>query len=207
MYYLYKYVYRLFFGVQMSEIFAENFAALSDEQLVSLVRTGNNECFLILRKRYCSVIESFADKYSSICARHDLIYAGNIGFADAVMSYREGAGASFRTFAKICINSKMQEPCRKANAGMRIPSEMIMSIDDVDVPDINDPESIFIKKEYVDSLMAMVKARLSDLEYTVLSEFESGKSYKEIAEEIGINVKSVENALTRARAKIKKIKR
>lgn len=186
---------------------AENYSALSDEQLVSLVKKGNNECFLILCKRYSSMIESFADKYRNVCSRHDLIYAGNIGFADAVMSYRGDMGASFRTFAKICINSKIREPYRKASAGMRIPAEMIMSIDDVDVPDSNDPESIFIKKEYADSLMTLVKARLSDLEYTVLSEFESGKSYREISDEIGKSEKSVENALGRARKKVRKIKR
>lgn len=191
----------------MSEITSENFLVLPDEKLVSLIKAGNNECFLILHKRYSKIIESIADKYASVCSHHDLIYYGSIGFADAVMSYRDDLGASFKTFAKICINSEMQDYIRKANADMRIPRELLLSIEDVNVSDDNDPESMFIKREYIDSLISSIKSKLSGFEYSVFYEFACGKSYKEIAAKTGKSEKAVENALSRARGKVREIKR
>ena len=191
----------------MSAKNAENYTAFSDEQLVSLIRTGNNECFTVLRDRYLKIIESIADKYSAVCARNDLVYTGAVGFADAVMSYRDDMGASFKTFAHACIKSNMIDLCKKANSSKYIPRDLLASIDDVDAVDYDDPESLIIKKEYFDLLFAAMKSKLSALEYKVFIKSASGKSYKEIAAEIGKNEKTVENALARARAKVKELKR
>ena len=191
----------------MGEIKAGNFSALSDERLVSLIKSGNNECFVILRSRYTGVIESYADKYSSLCVRNELVDAGLVGFADAIMSYREDAGASFRTFVTTCIKSNMLDACKKANNSKRIPKDLMAPLDNVDVADSNDPESLFIKKEYFDLLFDSIKSKLSDLEYSVIKKSASGMTYREIAKQVGKDEKSVENALVRARAKIKGLKR
>ena len=191
----------------MSESVSENFAVLPDERLVTLIKSGNNECFMILRKRYFGVIENYADKYSALCVRNDLVYAGIVGFADAIMSYRDDTGASFKTFAKTCIKSSMLDLCKKANNSKRIPKDLVASLEEVEVADSNDPESLFIKKEYFDLLFDLIKSKLSDLEYSVIRKSAEGMTYKEIAARVGKSEKAVENALLRARAKIKELKR
>lgn len=191
----------------MSENKAENFAGFPDEKLVSLIKSGNNECFTVLNGRYCKVIESYADRYSPFCVRSELVDAGNAGFSDAIMSYREDMGASFKTFVNTCIKSNIIDLCKKANTGKRIPKDLLEPLEDVHTADGDDPESLFIKKEYFDLLFDLIKSKLSEFEYTVIRKAASGMSYKEISVQVGKSEKAVENALTRARAKIKNIER
>ncbi|MBO4432022.1 MAG: sigma-70 family RNA polymerase sigma factor [Clostridia bacterium] len=186
---------------------ADKSVVLSDEKLVSLVKSGNNECFDVLHERYGKLIESFAEKYSAVCIKSDLVDAGISALSDAIISYREDAGASFKTFAKTCIESNMLDVCKKANNSKRIPKDLVEPLDGVDLPDSNDPESLLIKKEYFDLLLGSIKSKLSDLEYSVIYKTALGMSYKEIAAQIGKGEKSVENALLRARQKIKELKR
>ena len=185
---------------------AENMAVLSDEKLVSLVKSGNNEGFITLFSRYTGIIESYADRYSPLCVRNELVDAGTAGFSDAIMSYREDNGASFKTFANTCIKAKILDVCKKANNTKRIPKDLLDSLSDIQIADSNDPESLFIKKEYFDMLFDLIKSKLSDLEYTVIRNSAAGMTYKEIAISLGKSEKSVENALLRARKKIKELK-
>ena len=91
--------------------------------------------------------------------------------------------------------------------GKRVPPELVFPLDDISVADSKrDPERMFIEKEQMDLLFKSIKSRLSDYEYRVFCAFISGKSYKEIAAETGADVKSLENALARARKKISEIK-
>ena len=60
------------------------------------------------------------------------------------------------------------------------------------------------EKENYNSLEHSIKEELSDFEYQVLCEFLSDKSYADIADSLGVSVKSVDNALKRVRLKIKK---
>ena len=186
---------------------ADKSVVLSDEKLVSLVKSGNSECFAVLHERYGKLIESLADKYSAFSVRNDLVDAGIAALSDAIVSYREDAGASFKTFVKTCIESNMRDVCKKSNNSKRIPKDLVEPLDGVDLPDGNDPESLVIKKEYFDLLLESIKSKLSDLEYSVIYKTAAGMSYKEIAAQIGKSEKSVENALLRARQKIKELKR
>ena len=65
-------------------------------------------------------------------------------------------------------------------------------------------EQVVIEKESYNALENTIKSELSDFEYQVLCEFLLGKSYADIAETLGVSVKSVDNALKRIRSKIRK---
>lgn len=183
------------------------FSALSDEQLVALAREGSNECFELLYNKYLPLITGIAGEYEDVSARVDPVYAGNVGFAGAVMAYDSARGASFKTFARHCITARIADALAKEKKGKRVPPELVFPLDDISVADSKrDPERMFIEKEQIDLLFKSIKARLSDYEYRVFCEVVSGKSYKEIAAETGADVKSLENALARARKKISGIK-
>ena len=93
---------------------------------------------------------------------------------------------------------------RVAGAAKHIPEDLIYPIDEVELSDMNNPESIFIEKESYDDLELTIKQELSDFEYQVLCEFLIGKSYADIADSLNVTAKSVDNALRRIRSKIKK---
>lgn len=191
----------------MSETVFKNYAALSDEQLVVLVKEGNGACFDILSERYRGIINKIADVYKETCSLSDLVYVGKVGLANAVMFYRSDRGASFKTFAYKCIELRMIDLVRKAASGKMLSPKKVLSLDDTDVSVADDPETLFIEKERINALISSIKSQLSDFEYRVFCDYAFGKSYKEIALNTGKSEKAVENALARVRRKIVKIKR
>ena len=110
----------------------------------------------------------------------------------------------FKTFAGLCVNRAMSTALSRATGNAKhIPEDLISPIDDVDLADTSDPETILIEKESFSDLEHSIKKDLSDFEYRVLGEFLSGKSYADIAASLGVSTKSIDNALRRIRAKIK----
>ena len=67
-----------------------------------------------------------------------------------------------------------------------------------------DPEELYIKQELHESLMQTVEKSLTEYERAVLDGFLDGRSYSEIAAELGHSTKSVDNALQRIRKKLEK---
>ena len=67
-----------------------------------------------------------------------------------------------------------------------------------------DPLDMFIHEEELDTVIAILRDKLSELEWSVFVEYLDGKSYQEIAEDIDCETKVVDNALCRIKQKIKK---
>lgn len=179
---------------------------ITDEQLVTLIKSGDYELFGALRNRYMPYIVKSASRYNSAMETEDLVSEGVLSLFLAVKSY-EPEKASFKAFAFMCIERGILAQYRHSKALKRIPAELVSSIDDFDnIADSNNPESLLIEKESYNSLFGSVKMELSDFEYRVLREFICGKSYREIADELGKPPKSVDNALKRAREKLSVLK-
>ena len=176
----------------------------SDEQLVSLIKSGEYEHFGALLGRYAGYITSMAQKYGTASEKEDLISEGFLELFKSVLSYSEDKGTKFKTFSLMCIKNAMFRHYNKNNALKRIPDAMISPIEDADVSVSDSPESLLIEKEGIKSFFDIAKSELSDFEYTVFCSYIFGKSYKEIAEDTGKSVKAVDGALTRVRGKLKK---
>ena len=82
-----------------------------------------------------------------------------------------------------------------------------ISLDDVDERDLCtiSPESIAIDKESNLRLRHLIDKHLSKMERQVVLAFFEGYSYGEIALQLKVTTKSVDNALQRARQKLSKI--
>ena len=61
----------------------------------------------------------------------------------------------------------------------------------------------YIKREEADDIKSKIKDSLSDFEYSIIHRYILGKSYEEIAVELNVSVKSVDNAIQRIRRKLK----
>ena len=184
---------------------SENEVTLSDGELVSLINGGNYKYFQTLINRYMPYIVSVASRYKAGgLDTEDFIQEGVLAIFSAVKAF-DGNKASFKTFVTLCINRAISSAvARVSGAEKHIPDGLISPIDDVELTDHNNPESIFIEIENYNSLEHSIKEELSDFEYQVLCEFLSDKSYADIADSLGVSVKSVDNALKRVRLKIKK---
>ena len=177
---------------------------LSDNQLVELINNGEYKYLQLLINRYMPYIISVASRYNvGGLDTEDFIQEGVMAIFSAVKTY-SAEKASFKTFACLCINRAMSAAlARVTGAAKHIPDGLISPIDELELADMSDPESILIEKESYDDLESALKQDLSQFEYQVLNEFLSGKSYSEIAEALGVSTKSVDNALRRIRSKIK----
>lgn len=67
------------------------------------------------------------------------------------------------------------------------------------------PEKLFIDKEFANDLQKKVMASLSSFEKEVLKYYMDGKDYIEISEKMNKTPKSIDNALQRIRNKVDKI--
>lgn len=68
-----------------------------------------------------------------------------------------------------------------------------------------DPEQFIIDRESVELLEEKLDAALSKLEKEVFALFREGCNYQEIAEKLGKEPKSIDNALQRIKAKLSRI--
>ena len=66
------------------------------------------------------------------------------------------------------------------------------------------PEDLLINREDYIQIETHLVEMLSDLEKEVLSLYLQGKSYQEIAQELGRHIKSIDNALQRIKRKLEK---
>lgn len=176
---------------------------LSDEELVARINSGEYELFYLLIKRYQPLVKSIA--FSMANGENeveDLAQEGNIALFSAVRSYKSQK-SSFSTFASICVKNAMIDVLRSSNSKRKIPEGMVSSIHEIEPQDDNTPEKIFFDNEDYRILTDSINIELSSFERKVLSAYLCGLSYSEIAKGLAVSVKSVDNSLSRIRAKLK----
>ncbi len=187
----------------MNENFVEN-DSLTDEALVEKINAGQYELLQPLLTRYLPVVVRLAEKYAPQNNEvEDYVQDGSIALCNAVRDYRPGQ-ASFSTFAHLCVTRAMVDLNRSAGRKRRIPQAMVSSLEDTpQVGSEKSAETVFLEKESLQSLTDHIKVELSGFEYRVLSAFLAGNSYAVIADAEQVSVKSVNNALTRIRKKLR----
>ena len=187
----------------MRNIIVENNQVVSDEEAVELIKAGEYGLLPIIIERYMSVIVANAKGYLPAAYVDDAVQEATIALYNAIKTY-DPQKSSFSTFATLCIRRSVFSFARKNGAQRNIPDELVASLEDSEISDNITPEAILIQKEDYDALTQNIKVELSKMEYEVLQLFLAGMSYSNIAEILKISEKSVDNALSRIRKKLKK---
>lgn len=189
----------------MKNNFVDKDKNVSDDELVLLINSGNFEYLQILINRYMPLILKISLKYKDLgFDMDDLIQEGTVAVFSAVKSFDENK-ASFSTFAELCVSRAIASVAKRGSAAKRIPDKLISPLDDFELQSDSTPEDIIINKESYKSFTDNIKLNLSDMEYKVLCAFVEGKTYSEISKLLGVEIKSVDNALKRIRQKLKSI--
>ncbi|MGN0522500.1 MAG: sigma-70 family RNA polymerase sigma factor [Eubacterium sp.] len=182
--------------------------ANTDYELLSYAQSGNNEQIGIVIKKYRSLVDSVASRYSnSPLERDDLIQEGMIGLLAAIKSFDTSKGASFKTYATTCINNSIQTALRKFNRLKDIPIQNVVEYQEEQIPEHSgslSAEDLFIAQESVSLLTKALRENLSDFENEVLRLHIAGCSYNEIAKRLSKTPKAIDNALQRVRKKLEK---
>jgi RNA polymerase sporulation-specific sigma factor len=133
----------------------------------------------------------------------DIYQESVVAFLHALHSYDENKEAGFRTFASVCIRNHISSILR---SGQRLKNAAMMDyipIDDIDLASKSEPETDWIEKETFFNMKKRIFEVLSEFELEVLRLYLNGFSYKIIGEKLGKTEKSVGNALSRVRKKLR----
>ena len=199
-----------------------NFESLTDEQVVKLAqqdegKSTSDAALEYLLNKYKNFVRTKARSYFLIGADHeDIVQEGMIGLYKAIRDFREDKLASFRAFAELCVTRQIITAIKTATRQKHIPLNSYVSLNrplydedsDRTLLDViteeapSNPEDMLIDREDYTSIEGKIGEMLSGLEKEVLEEYMDGKSYVEIAENMGRHVKSIDNALQRIKRKL-----
>lgn len=106
---------------------------VNDEELAELIRSGNEQAMAVLISRMMFTVEQRAAFYSSgkdSSDFEDLVQEGLTGLLAAIHSFRPDGGASFRTYASVCINNKILSAVKSACRQKNFPLSDYVSLQD-----------------------------------------------------------------------------
>ena len=201
-----------------------DYDAMADEQVVRLAQGSGEQApdaqaLDHLLNKYKNFVRTKARSYFLIGADHeDIVQEGMIGLYKAIRDYREEKLSSFRAFAELCITRQIITAIKTATRQKHIPLNSYISLNkpiyeedsdrtllDVITEDgISNSEEMLIDREDLSFIEGRIGQILSGLEREVLVRYMEGKSYVEIADEMGRHVKSIDNALQRIKRKLAK---
>lgn len=131
----------------------------------------------------------------------DAVQEGLIGLFRAIETYQSDSDASFSTYSAVCIRNAIASARKTAGRMKHAPlNQSVPLSENHSTPG---PEDQAILKEQVSITLGKMRSSLSSLEKSVLHFSLAGFTRKDIARKLGITVKSVENALLRARKKLR----
>ena len=199
--------------------FDEKLEKSSDDELLNLANSGNEEALEVLIKRYKDLVTMKISKYFMMGAeKEDIFQEGMIGLFKAIKSYNGQKQNSFRTFANLCIERQLITAIKTSNRQKHQPLNSYVSLntaayeeeDDTEVLEVldigtaEDPLDTITKKEHYKLIENRIDTNLSKFEKQVLTRYSRGESYTKIAEKLDTPVKSIDNAIQRIRKKAAK---
>ena len=179
-----------------------DFAELDDEKLVELCK-DSEKAACVLISRYARIVRSKANSMSyGIVDADDLMQEGLLGLLNAIRTYDLNSETKFSTYSNVCITNKMTTALIKSNR-IDIPIEEVDN--KVEKTDLSTPESILLEKEKSKELDYEMSSLLSKKEWQIFRLFLKGSTYDQMARQLNISPKTVDNALQRVRRKLKSV--
>ena len=192
---------------------------LEDLQLVLRARNGDGVSLDALMRRYAGFVRLKASSYFLAGGdSDDLIQEGMIGLYKAMRDFRTDKETSFRSFAELCVTRQIITAIKTATrykhsplntyvsfshtpAGQESESECTLG-DALPGPGVDEPSVCVISTQELQSLVFALGSGLSPLESDALRLYLEGSSYEDMAEELGCDTKTIDNALQRVKRKV-----
>src|ERR687892_442356 len=192
---------------------------VQDLRLVIQARNGDDAALDALIRRYTGFVRLKASSYFLAGGEgDDLVQEGLIGLYKAVRDFRSDKDTSFRSFAELCITRQIITAIKTATRYKHAPLNTYVSFshtpagqdsegdctlgDALPGPNVNDPSVCVISSEELQSLVFCLGTGLSRLEADALRCYLEGLSYEQMAELLGCDTKTIDNALQRVKRKI-----
>lgn len=197
----------------------KKYETMTDEQLIRNLRNGESAIIDFIIDKYKFLVKKKAKAMYLLGGENDdLIQEGMIGLFKAVRDYDLEKEVSFASFADLCVSRQMYTAIKLSQRQKHIPLNSYVSLYETDESEAeerqaplidrlrtlkdNNPEELFLNKEYFAMMEQELKERLSDLENRVLHLHLMGEDYRTIAKLLDKSPKSIDNALQRIKQKL-----
>ena len=177
----------------------------NENTLIQNAKCGDNLAFEKLSFRYLGLIHKLSNQYKvEGYDTNDFVQEGLLALLSAVKSFDPNHSISFKNYALLCVKNRFRTIVKKSQRDKAIPMSSTVPFDEqLDVTDHTaNPENQVLNEERFALLLEKARDVLSQKEYKVLTYYINGYSYMEISEKLGIDKKSVDNALSRAKKKL-----
>ena len=191
------------------------------DEVIKQAQRGENKAIEYLINQNMDIVYAKARYYFiKGLDKEDVIQEGMVGLYKAIRDYQKEREASFRGFSQLCVHRQLVSAIKKANRQKHMPLNTSTSLDkSINFDDDNGRcfkeilpdnsthlEQNYIYREMLTIILEDLVEELTKLEWQVFTEYLEDKSYQEISNELNVNLKTVDNALQRARKKIENIK-
>ncbi|MCR5577349.1 MAG: sigma-70 family RNA polymerase sigma factor [Oscillospiraceae bacterium] len=193
-----------------------DYAALEDNKLQELAQKGDRFAEEALVERYLRLVRA--------CARplflaggdsEDLIQEGTFGLLSAIRTFDASDGTSFKTYAHLCIRRRLLSAIKSASRLKHFPLNDGISLEQLSedsgadlsafpVGFLRNPEELVLARENKEELDAAFSRCLSSFEIKVLDLYLEGLRYREIAQRLSRDERSIGNAVQRIRRKLER---
>jgi len=186
------------------------------ERLALDAQHGNAEAFERLLSRFRPRLRVLIRRYYGAGAnRDDFAQEAAIGFFKAVRDFQPDK-STFHNFVDVCVQRQLISfikslqrkkhinfnEARSLDAPIRIREGLPYTLqDELGIP----PSYDWIEREAQQAFFTVLLNRCTPLERKVLYEYGEGYSYVELADRCHMSVKSIDNALQRAKTKARKL--
>ena len=185
----------------MSEFF-------DNESVLELARGGDCQAFKQVFKPLESYAVFLSRRFFAPGFEHEDLYQEALaGFASALLGFESGGRLSFAEFAKLSMRNTVVASVRRATRLKRhntvsTEAELI----EVAAEQSCRPDLLVELRSECAEVLRSLRATLSPLEWTVLTEILVGASLEEVAVRHQLDQRAAENALSRARAKARRMR-
>ncbi|MGN0812994.1 MAG: sigma-70 family RNA polymerase sigma factor [Candidatus Coproplasma sp.] len=180
---------------------------LTDEQLIAQFRSGDGGACDEILMRYKNKVLAIARGYFlSDGDTEDLVQEGMCGLYSAITAF-SGEG-SFAPFAYTCIRNRIIDAFKHSRGN--VPALVLQSFSEEEEGGVSfafSPEDALINSEESRELNELMKSSLSKLELKAIEMYVEGATMNEIATSLNLTYKQLDNALSRAKNKLKKIRK
>ena len=198
----------------------ENKTILSDEEIVQEFQQGDDDAFNVLVKKYEYLVCMKVKMYFLLGGdREDLLQEAKLGLYKATRDFKIEGKSSFRGFAELCITRQLITVIKAGNRQKHSPLNNALSLnisrnskraeDDITLmemlphPHAVSPEKAAVESENKREREQILQEILSTIEQDVFSLYMKGQTYMQIAKNLHLPQKTVDNALYRIKKKMK----
>ena len=184
--------------------------------LLKKAQAGDSEAVNKILKEYTKLLDFNAQKYYLLGGeQEDLVQEGVLGLLKAIKYYDE-TKSSFSSFANLCIRREMITAIKRANSQKNmILNEAVKNNKKIEKLEYEEesyeldnyesleatPEEAVLLKEKIEEFKKFSVDNFSKFEKEVLNYLLRGYSYREIAQILTRDLKSIDNTIQRIRKK------